>query len=67
MAESFFDSLLAEKWDFFLNNKALSLFCFLGGVEGGIELSGGIMSTTTQVVSSFSPLVLMLPEEQHIK
>ena len=58
MAESFFDSLLEESWHFFLNNKALSMLCFLGGVGGWIELSGGIMSTTMQVVSSFSPRVL---------
>lgn len=57
-ADSFFDSLLAESWDFFLNNRALSLFCFFGGVEGCTGLSGGIMSTTMQVVSSFRPLVL---------
>lgn len=57
-AESFLDSLFAESRDFLLNSSALSLFCFLGGGEGGTELSGGIMSTTMQVVSSFSPLVL---------
>lgn len=56
-AESFFDSLLAESRDFFLNSNALNLFCFLGGLGGGTELSGGIISTTMHVVSSFSPLV----------
>lgn len=57
-ADSFFDSLWAESRDFFLNNRALSLFCFFGGVEGCTELSGGIISTTIQVVSSFKPLDL---------
>jgi hypothetical protein len=57
-ADSFFDSLLAESRALFLKNRALNLFCFLGGVEGCTEVSGGIMSTTMQVVSSFSPLVL---------
>lgn len=58
MADNFFDSLLEESRGLFLNNRALNLFCFLGGGAAGNELSGGIMSTTTHVVSSFSPLVL---------
>lgn len=57
-ADSFFDSLLAEPLDLLLNNSALSLFCFLGGGASCMGLSGGIMSTTMHVVSSFSPLVL---------
>lgn len=57
-ADNFFDSLLTELWDLFLKNRAFSLFFFLGGVEARNELSGGIMSTTMQVVSSFKPLVL---------
>lgn len=57
-ADSFFESLLAESWALFLKNRALSLFCFLGGVEGCTEGSGGIISTIIQVVSSFRPLVL---------
>jgi len=59
IAESFFDSLLAESRDLFLKERrSLSLFRFGGGGVGGNSLSGGIMSTTMQVVSSFNPLVL---------
>lgn len=57
-AESFFDSLLVESRELFLNKKDLSLFGFLGRGEGGGGFSGGIMSTTMQVVSSFNPRVL---------
>lgn len=56
--DSFFDSLLAESFDFFLKMKDLNLFVFLGGDGGGSEWSGWAMSTTMQVVSSFKPLVL---------
>lgn len=58
-ADSFLDSLLVEPWDFVLKKKDRSLLCFLrGGDGGGIVVSGGIMSTTIQVVSSLNPLVL---------
>jgi hypothetical protein len=57
--ESFLASLLAGSMDLFPRMKDLNLFNFLGGDCGGfIDRSGGIMSTTMHVVSSFSPLVL---------
>lgn len=57
--ESFLESLLDE-FDFFLKSNDLKkLLCFLGGEGGGSwKFSGGIMSTTMQVVSSLSPLFL---------
>lgn len=59
IADSFFDSLLEESWDFLLKNHDRNLLCFfLGGEAGCILLSGGIISTTMQVVSSFRPRVL---------
>lgn len=54
-ADSFFANLLVDFQEFFLKNRALSLLYFLGGGEGGGLLSGGITSTTMQVVSSLSP------------
>jgi hypothetical protein len=57
--ESFLASLFTGSLDLFPRMKDLNLFIFLGGDCGGFtDRSGGIMSTTMHVVSSFSPLVL---------
>lgn len=58
IAESLLASLFIESRDLFLNISDLSLFFFLGGNAIGAECSGGIISTTIQVVSSFKSLVL---------
>ena len=56
--DGFFASLFAESLDLPLKND-LNLLMFFGGDGGGAtELSGGVISTTMQVVSSFNPLVL---------
>lgn len=57
-AESLFGTLFIEFWNLFPGINEVSRFCFFLGVGGNTGYPYGIISTTKQVVSSFSPLDL---------